>query len=88
MSACCPFHPTGALVPLPCSREPCDGCGCAGSVAVTGCRVCGYGVCRWCNVAGSRLFESLMKAEAALADLRCEIAAVKAKIDGDVFVWV
>ncbi len=82
------MHDHVVLTPLPRSREPCDGCRCAGAVAVVGCRFCGYGLCRWCNVGGHRLFELIARAETALAELRAEVVAVKARIDGDVFVWV
>jgi hypothetical protein len=39
-------------------------------------------------VGGQRLFGLVAQAEAALAELRAEVVAVKARIDGDVFVWV
>lgn len=83
----CPFH-RRALAPLPCSREPCERCRCAGSIAVLGCPQCGFAVCRWCFVGGHGLFETIARAEAALAELRVEVARLKAGVDGDVFVWV
>jgi len=55
---------------------------------VIGCTLCGYGVCKWCYVGGHRLFERIAHAETALAALRMEVAVVKARVDGDVFVWV
>jgi hypothetical protein len=87
-STTCPLHPTVALAPLPRSRETCDACRRAGAVAVVGCRFCGYGVCKWCNIGGHALFERIARAEAALAEARAEVVAVKARVDGDVFVWV
>ena len=87
-SATCPSHPTVTLSPLPRSRETCDACKRASAVAVLGCRFCGYSVCRWCSVGGHGLFERIAQVETALAELRAEVVAVKARVDGDVFVWV
>ena len=87
MAYLCPNHST-TLSPLPKSRDLCNHCSCVGSIAVVGCEACGYGVCKWCNVGGHRLFERLAHAETVLVGLRLEIAAVKARVDGDVFVWV
>ncbi len=34
------------------------------------------------------MFERIAQVETALAELRVEVVAVKARVDGDVFVWV
>ena len=57
-------------------------------MAVVGCRRCAYGVCKWCYIGGHSLFELVAQAEATLSRVRTEIAVVKARVDGDVFVWV
>ena len=57
-------------------------------MAVVGCSMCAYRVCRWCHIGGHSLFEAVAQAENALSLVRQEIAVVKARVDGDVFVWV
>ena len=87
MASICPLHQI-SLTPLPETRNRCDSCNCVGSTAVLGCRECRYAVCKWCCVGGHRLFELVAQAETSLMKLRNEIAVVKARVDGDVFVWV
>ena len=87
MAGACPTHRV-TLTPLQRSGEYCHHCNCPGSTAVVGCVLCEYSVCKWCYIGGHSLFQIVAEAEAALCKVRAEIAVVKARVDGDVFMWV
>jgi hypothetical protein len=89
----CPIHriPLARIVrDVVGSSACCDSCAGTGAAIVLGCpqAACGYGVCKWCYIGGRRLFVLAAQLGSEVEELREEIARVKARVDGDLFIWV
>lgn len=88
----CPIHriPLTRLVRDVGPSACCDSCAGTCAAIVLGCpqAACGYGVCKWCFIGGRRLFVLAAQLGSEVEELREEIARVKARVDGDLFIWV